>query len=70
MTTATRNKDLHFGRLAATPKLPKAAPDFSDEAGFRAGAVIRSRLNAALEPTIIDDLEMQEREHALKYWGY
>jgi hypothetical protein len=46
-------------------------PDFTDEELFADGARIRGRLNAQdLDASVRADLETQEREHSLKYWGY
>jgi hypothetical protein len=45
-------------------------PDFSDEAAFEEGALIRARLLADPSPEERDRLEIAEREHALKYWGF
>ena len=64
-SNVSRNPDIRFGHLAATPR-----PDFSD-ATAEVGIVIRAELtDPALTVRERDRLDRAERLHSLRYWGY
>jgi hypothetical protein len=61
--------DAQFGSYLVPRR--RISPDFTDESLFADGARIRDRLNAPdLDANVRDTLELDEREHALKYWGF
>jgi hypothetical protein len=74
MTVATRKRTKAFKALnegLRPSHRTHPSPDFTDEIMFADGARIRDRLNAMdLDASDRADLELDEREHALKYWGF